>query len=82
MIILKVTSPLGQDKELERDVSRTRNEALLGYEKDGETSSALRVDPGRQNTWLSLGQHESETGRCSWFTQTSYGERSTSISSG
>ena len=63
MIILKVSSPLGWDGEGDNGICRTGNMAVLGYEKEGETSSALRVDPRRRKRWLNLGQLKSETGK-------------------
>lgn len=44
-MILNLSSPLERDGEGENDISRTGNVALFEYEKDEETSSALRVDP-------------------------------------
>lgn len=57
MIILKVSSPLGQGEQWASDISRTRTNVLFGCEEDGETSSALRVDPGRRiggKFWVSV----------------------------
>lgn len=65
-----MSSPLEWDGD--NGICRTGNIAVLGYEKEGETSSALRVDPRRRKRWLNLGQLKSETGK-SRFVQTSRG---------